>query len=240
MTVVSSLAIIAFAALIHASFQLSVSVMTLMSGHAIGHRTAHKKLLRIMSGFMAGAAVMTMLLVSFSAYIADSIYGQQVPLIVWAACSGILIGAGLSVWRFYYRPGRGTTLWIPRSMAKYLHDRSKATKQSTEAFGLGLSSVIAELLFLVAPVVVASLILVRLTPDMQLLGILIYTFIATLPLMVVGGFIGSGHKLSTVQRWRENNKNFLQIVAGGGLFVLGIYVYVEQIVTSVAITAGAQ
>lgn len=240
MDTLSSLAIVALAALIHASFQLSVSVMTLMSGHAIGKRTAHTKLLRMIAGFTFGAGVMTMLLVAFFAYAVGSLFGNEAPLVLWAACCGILIGVGISVWRFYYRPGKGTSLWIPRGMAKYLNDRSKATKQSAEAFGLGLGSVAAEFLFIIAPIIISALVLIHLPAVDQLFGILIYTGISLLPLLVVGGLIGGGHKLSHIQRWRETNKGFLQFAAGSGLLILGAYVYVEQIVTATVTAAGGR
>ncbi len=240
MTLIASLAIIAFAALIHASFQLSVSVLTLMSGHAIGKRTRHMRLLRMMSGYTAGAGVMTMLLISFSAYIATQLYGNQIPMIVWAATCGILVGVGVSVWRFYYRSGRGTSLWVPRGVADFLNERSKATRRGTEAFGLGLSSVTAELLFIAAPIILSSLILVSLPPTLQLVGIVLYTFISLLPLLIVSVLISGGHKLSQIQRWRESNKHFLQFIAGSGLLVLGAYVYVEEVVTATAIAAGAR
>lgn len=240
MDTLSSLAIVALAGLIHASFQLSVSVMTLMSGHAIGKRTAHNKLLRLIGSFIIGAGSMTMLLVAFFSYTVGSIFGSEAPLVLWAACCGILVGVGVSVWRFYYRPGKGTSLWIPRSIAQYLHDRSKVTKQGAEAFGLGLSSVAAEFLFIIAPVTISALVLIHLPPVDQLLGILIYTGVSLLPLLVVGGLIGGGRKLSHIQRWRESNKNFLQFAAGSGLLILGIYVYVEQIVTASVATIGGQ
>lgn len=40
------------------SFQLSVSVLTLLSGHALGRKTAHARLLRLTGGFIIGAGVM--------------------------------------------------------------------------------------------------------------------------------------------------------------------------------------
>ncbi len=65
MDILSSLAIVAFAGLIHASFQLSVSMLSLMSGHAIGAKRSHAKLMRLIGGFILGAGVMTMLLLGF-------------------------------------------------------------------------------------------------------------------------------------------------------------------------------
>lgn len=235
---ISSLAIIAFAALIHASFQLSVSMLTLLSGHAIGNKTAHHKLLRLTNAFTLGVAVMTMLLLSFIALVVRDSFGGHIPLVIWAIGCGLLIGLGIAVWAFYYRREQGTSLWLPRSMAHYLSDRTKATKQSAEAFGLGLSSVVGELVFIIAPLLISALALVHLSPLWQLAGIGIYTLISLTSLLIVNSLIGSGHKLSRIQKWREDNKRFLQFAAGCGLLILGFYVYVDQIVSVTAHMAG--
>ena len=165
---ISSLAIIALAALIHASFQLSVSMLTLLSGHAIGKKAAHATLLRLTGGFSLGVGVMTMLLISFTAFIFSSSFGTSVPQLAWAISCGLLLGLGVAVWAFYYRREKGTSLWLPRGMARYLGDRTKATKQAAEAFGLGLASVIAECIFILAPIVISSLVLIQLEPLWQL------------------------------------------------------------------------
>lgn len=232
MDVISSLAIVAFAALIHASFQLSVSTLTLMSGHAIGKRTAHSKLLRLAGGFLLGAAAMITLLLSTSSFIASRLISQEISLIVWAISSGVLFALGISVWLFYFRPSaKGTALWLPRGLASFLADRSKRTQNSGEAFGLGLSSVIAEGLFLLGPICVSSFALIHLSPTWQLAGVALYTTIAMSSLIIVGGLIGSGHGLGTIQKWRESNKKFLQFAAGGGLLILGFYIYVQEVIT---------
>jgi hypothetical protein len=237
---ISSLAIIAFAALIHASFQLSVSVLTLLSSHAIGAKTKHTKLLRLTGGFVLGVTTMTLLLLTFSAFLLQHFFGSHVPLLAWAVCCGLLLGLGVAVWIFYYRKEKGTSLWLPRSFARYLSNRTKATKQSAEAFGLGLSSVIAELLFILAPILISALVLIRLEPFWQLVGIFLYTFVSLLSLFIVNGLIGSGHKLSHIQKWRENNKRFLQFIAGSGLIVLGFYVYVDQVISVTAFAYGGR
>jgi hypothetical protein len=238
MDIISSLAIVAFAALIHASFQLSVSMLTLLSGHAIGAKTAHTKLLRLTGGFLLGVALMTMLFISFICFVVQHSFGQHVPYLVWAIACGLLLGLGIAVWAFYYRREKGTSLWLPRGLARYLSDRAKATRQSGEAFGLGLSSVIAEFIFIFAPMLIASLVLTQLEPLWQLLGIAIYVFISLSSLMVVNGLIGSGHRLSQIQKWREDNKRFLQFISGCGLLVLGFYVYVVQVAGAVVTAPG--
>lgn len=238
MSLESSLAVIAFAALIHASFQLSVSVLTLMSSHAIGKHTRHTKLMRLITGFIGGVSVMTMLLITFPAFILSHHYGAHTPLIIWALACGSLLGIGISVWRFYYRSGQGTSLWIPRGLARHLHDRSKATKRSAEAFSLGLSSVISDLLFVVGPLAIAALALVQLPPTWQLVGLLLYVSISLLPLLIVGTMVGGGHKLSRIQKWREDNKRFLQFASGTGLLVLSVYVYVDQVMATTVMAIG--
>ena len=233
MDIVTSLAIVTLAALVHASFQLSVSVLTLLSGHAISAKHSQARILRLTFGFVTGAGVMTLLLLSFIAYIIQQIFGNDAPQIVWAITCGLLIGVGVAVWAFYYRREKGTSLWIPRSFARHLSDRSKATKSSAEAFSLGLTSVMSELLFVLAPLAVSALVLVQLPPIWQLVGIGIYTVISLITLFSVWVFISSGHRISVIQKWREANKHFLQFAAGSALVVLGFFVYVCKILTDV-------
>ena len=77
-----SLAIVALAGLIHASFQLSVSVLTLLSGHTIGSKRSNAKLLRLTTSFVIGAGVMTVLLLSSTSFVMLSLYGTDTPQVV--------------------------------------------------------------------------------------------------------------------------------------------------------------
>lgn len=233
MDITTSLLVVGFAALIHASFQLSVSVLTMLSGHAIGSKRSHAKLLHLTFGYIAGTKVMTLLLISFLALLFIDIFGTVPPQLVWACACGLLVGLGVAVWLFYYRKEKGTSLWIPRSFARHLNERSKATRSSVEAFSLGLTSVISELLFIIGPLVVAALVLVSLPGVWQLVGLAIYTIISTLSSLIVWVLVSSGHSLSRIQKWRETNKRFIQFVSGGGLLVLGFFVYVNEVVLHV-------
>lgn len=240
MPYLESFAIIALAGLIHASFQLSISMLTLLSGHAIGAKSSRVRLSRLMSGFVFGAVVMTTLIVTFLTYTASIFLGKIPSSLGWAIASGLALGLAVAVWIFYYRRGEpGTSLWLPRGFAHYLSSRTKATKQSAEAFGLGLTSVVAELLFILAPALLASMALVHLPRELQLVGLAVYVGLASLSLIVVYVLVGSGHKLSNIQKWREQNRKFLQFIAGSALAVLGFYVYVNEVVaTTVALRGG--
>jgi len=229
MGIPNSLAIIALAALIHASFQLSVSVLTLLSSHTLSTKQTQAKLLRLTTGFLVGAGIMTVLLLSFTSLVLLHVFGTETPQFIWAAGCGLLVGVAVSIWLFYFRREKGTMLWIPRSIATYLTERIQSTKLSAEAFGLGLSSIIGEILFIIAPLVMAALVLIHLPPMWQLAGIGIYTVISLLSLIIVWVLIGSGHSISQIQKWRESNKHFLQFAAGAGLIVLVFFVYVNEI-----------
>jgi hypothetical protein len=234
MDIASSLAIITLAALVHASFQLSVSVLMLLSGHTIGAKRSQAKLLRLTTSFVVGAGIMTLLLLSLVALVLLDFFWTGTPKIVWAIACGLSVGVAVSIWLFYYRQEQGTTLWIPRGAARYLTERTKSTKLSAEAFGLGLSSVIGEILFIIAPIVIGALVLIQLPTIWQLAGISIYTVVSMLSLIIVWVLIGSGHTLGRIQKWRETNKYFLQFAAGAGLIVLAFFVYVSEILGKAA------
>ena len=215
MDIATSLAIVTLAALVHASFQLSVSVLTLLSGHSIGAKRSHARTLRLTSSFVFGAGVMTLLLLSFISLVLLTIFGQDAPQLIWAIACGLLIGVGIAVWFFYYRREKGTSLWIPRSFARHLSERSKATKSAAESFSLGLTSVISELLFIAAPLIISGLVIIQLPGIWLLVGIAVYTVISLITLFSIWVLISSGHRLSEIQKWRETNKHFLQFAAGG-------------------------
>lgn len=230
--IISSLAIIVFAGLIHASFQLSVSVLTLLSGHSLGRKTAHKRVLKLMNAFIAGVLVLTVALLSSLAYYFSLVinHSAETEQLIAAIVCGLMAGLGIATWAFYYRRGAGTTLWLPRGLASYLNGRTKATKNGVEAFGLGMFSVIAEIIFIIAPMAAAALAIVTL-PGLwwQLAGVATYVVMSLISLSIIFVMVGSGHKISRMQAWREKNKRFLQFAAGGSLLILAAFLFVDRL-----------
>ncbi len=227
------IAIIAFAALIHASFQLGVSMLTLLSGHALGSKARHRKVLNLMSSFTIGAMVMTALLLSTIAYLALMTYGTFAPPIAWSVACGIMTGVGVAVWVFYYRKGPGTATWVPRPLANALYNRVKQTEYAAEAFSLGLTGVLVEVAFTIAPLLAAGYSLVQLPQYLQLAALIMYILIANAPLLIIITLVGGGHRISRIQKWREQNKRFLQAAAGTALFVLGFFIYVNAVLAPI-------
>lgn len=235
MQIIIAFSVIALAALIHTSFQLGISLVTLLSNHATGKKLSGKRVLRLVGSFLGGAMVMTALLIASFSYVASILYKDGVPASVWEFITGALAVVGIGVWIFYYRRGDGTSLWLPRSLARHLSTRVQATTYSAESFSLGLTGVLAEIIFLFIPVSAASLAIISLPVAWQPIGLITYVVIASFSLFTICALIGSGRKLSQIQEWRESNKRFLQFVAGFGLFVLSGYIYVNQVIATVSI-----
>ena len=224
----AALAIVGLAALIHASFQLGVSVLTLLSGHSLSVKRSQLRIFRLTTSFVFGAATTTILLLSFFVLFLNYIMTADNTLFLWSIISGLLIGAGLAVWFTYYRPGKGTALWIPRGFARFLTERTTTTQRSAEAFSLGVASVLGEILFLIAPLAVSAYALIHLPSYWQIASIVTYVAVSLSSLLIVWALVGYGRKLSSIQRWREKHKWFLQYCAAAGLVVLGAFTFVNE------------
>lgn len=235
MDIFTAFSVIALAALIHASFQLGVSMVTLLSGHAAGKKLAATRTLRLVGAFLAGTLIMTALIISTLSYIASVYFGHIVTPMAWGTLAFAMIVVGLTVWICYYRRGPGTLLWVPRGLATFLSKRIHTTQVSAEAFSLGVTGVFTELLFIVTPAVAAAFAIISLPTNLQLIGAIAYVGIASLSILLVAALIGSGHNISRLQQWRETNKRFLQFAGGSALVILAFFLYVSQVVTPVVV-----
>ena len=214
------------AALVTASFSLGVSMLTLLSGHLLSAEKSAMRVHRLSASYIFGFAVGILSSVIGSLYILSYINfagGDE----FWSVLSGVAVGVGLAVMLFYYRWNRGgTQLWLPRRAAEYLYARTRATRHSFEAFILGVGAVVAELIFLAVPIIIAANLALSLSGGAQILAIALFVLIAILPLLIL--FISNyrGGRISAFVRWREKNKKFLQIVAGALLITLGFYLFI--------------
>lgn len=230
MDYITSFIMIALAATIHASFQLSISTLTLMSGHSLGIQQSHQKLVSLVISFVLGVIFMTFLLLTSGIYIANTIIHYGIlQIVLWATACSALIIIGVAVWLFYFRPGKGTILWIPRFMAEYLTRRCSKTKSNGEAFSLGISSVVGEIIFLLAPIVVSILFIINMPIALQISGVALYILISVLPLVVVCILVNKQNKLSRIQKWREENKRFIQFMTGSIMLAVGFFVYASEV-----------
>jgi len=217
------------AALVQASFGLGVSMLTLLSGHLLSdERSAarlHKLTVSYILGF--GLAVFTSMIASL--YIL-SFFDFTSSKEFWLILTGAAVGVGLAVILFYYRWDKhGTQLWLSRRTAAYLQTRTKATRSSFEAFALGIAAMVAELLFVATPIVMAANLALELNGVAQILSIVVYVLITLVPLIILFFFNHRGKRISTFIKWREKHKKFLQVMAGGILIMLGFYLLTYKV-----------
>lgn len=215
------------AVFVHACFQLSVSVLTLLSSHTIGRRLPNSRLLNLNFWYILGSIVTIALLqlgaialvraaITHNATITSVITLTLVPLVA------------LLMTLFYYRRGRGTQLWLPRPAAEYVTTRAKKTKSSIEAFMLGTATAFTELPFIIAPLAITALTLEGFASAKWFTLSLLYALAVCLPLIFVALYLSSGHKISSVQRWREDSKDFLKWTSAAALVLLTVYLAVLQ------------
>lgn len=220
--------IVILAAVVHAGFHLSISVLTLLSGHSLSKKKSHFQLTKLSMSLFLGSLITTVLIFSTFAYLSDIFYNFAFLKVFWAMLVGILVSTGISVWIFYYRRVKGSTngteLWIPRSMAKYLNLRASKTNHSAEAFSLGVISVLSEILFYFAPLLASTTLTINTDSAFQFAVLIIYVMISNLPLFIIACLISGGHPISEIQAWRDRNKNFIQFVSGLGMIILAFII----------------
>ena len=217
------------AALVQASFGLGVSMLTLLSGHLLSEPESAKRLHRLSMAYIFGS----LLAVATGLLAIVYLFGQWQFVHYqefWSILTGLGVGVGLAVLLFYYRWDKdGTRLWLPRRAAEYLYQRTRATRRTFEAFILGVGAIVAELIFIIAPLLIAGNLAAELAGWRQNLAIGIYLVIAILPLIILFFSNLGRRKISVIQRWREYNKKFLQVAAGVLLIVLGFYLLTYKV-----------
>ena len=157
-------------------------------------------------------------------YFGKPLYAEELLIVV-----AMLVAIAIAVWAIYYRRGRSTELWLPRAVARFIHQRAKNTSSNTEAFSLGLLTSLAEMPFTLVLVVVAANSLLALPPIQQVLAVALYTVVAILPLVVTRLLIRRGSTVVDVQRGRAQNRTFLKVMTGVGFVVLAIFVVAFEV-----------
>lgn len=213
-------------ALVHAGFQLGVSVLTLLSGHSLGKSRSLQRTLGLNIAYIVGVVMITGLLLSLCLFIWEYVYYWPAQAVL-AGLATACVFLGLLVIVTYYRRGHGTSLWIPRSLADYLMQRAKHTKNTVESAVLGATTVVAELPFTIVVIAGSTYILQLFVGSRDLPNsIVLYSLAVAMPLMIVTILLAGGHPLSHIQRWRESNKVFLQSASAYGLFVVALFITV--------------
>lgn len=217
------------AAIVQASFSLSLSVLSLLSGTSLIRHRLKRGHGVLMASYVAGSMVVTAAILTILARIFQ-ITGRSGDGFMLLVLIAALMTAGFAVLLFYYRyDPKGTRLWLPRRFAERLYYTTKRTTTASKSFLLGGSAVLLEMVFIIFPILLAAYIISNLSSTGYYGSIIIYTLVATAPLIALSIAYGRGHKVATIQRWREQNKRFLQIAAGVLMITLSIYLLVYKV-----------
>lgn len=214
--------IIILSAIVYASLQLNMGGLLLLYHSSLGKHIT-KKTRALASNFTLGAMLMILLGLMTVAFVILGFFGGRLGLTEMSLMIGILFSLAILAWVFYYKTGKTTELWLPRSVTKFINERARKTGSRVEAFSLGMLTSLAEFPFSAVLVILAANAFLRLSPVLQIVAILVFTTIAVSPLILCRFFVRRGKTIVKIQKWRVKNKNFLRVFVGAGFFVLGIF-----------------
>lgn len=218
------------AALVHASLQLQLGSLLLLYHASLG-KYIKTKTKHLVESYISGIGMLVLLTLgavcfAMERYFMGRLRPEEILVIVT-----VLVVLALIVWVFYYRRGKSTELWLPRSVARYIDQRAKNTDSNTEAFSLGLLTSIAEMPFTLMLLMVAGNGILSLRPEYQLLAVAMYTMIAILPAVILRIAVKKGQTIADIQKWRVQHKLFFRVISGAGFLVLaGFLVAFEVLV----------
>lgn len=224
--------VVLLAGLVHAMLQLGIGTLLLLYHASLGkHVTLRTR--SLVTNYIFGNALLTGLAVSAAAFIIFVICQGEMNPAMLTIVAGILVALALSVWAFYYRRGKSTELWLPKSVARYINKRANVTDSNTEAFGLGMLACFAEVPFTAVLILVAGNSIIALPQALQILAIAIYTILSILPLVIMRIAVRKGQTVVDIQKWRMKNKNFLRALAGVGFLVLAVFILAFKVLKAI-------
>ena len=170
----SDMFIVLLAGLVHATLQLGIGTLLLLYHASLG-KHIKRKTKSLVTNYIMGNGFLTAITVAATAFVIFTICQGEMSIAVLTVVVGILVALAISVWAFYYRWGRSTELWLPKSIAKFIDNRAKITESNTEAFSLGMLACFAEAPFTLMLVIITANSVLALPLALQILAIAIYT-----------------------------------------------------------------
>lgn len=220
--------IVILAGLIHATLQLGVGTLLLLYHASLGKHIP-KRTRGLVTNYILGNALLTALAVAGACFGVFVVCQGEMNPAMLTIVVGILIALAISIWAFYYRFGKSTELWLPKSISRYIDRRARLTNSNTEAFSLGMLACFAEAPFTVILIVVAANSVLGLPQALQLLAVAIYAALSVFSLVALRIAVRNGQTVVDIQKWRIKNKNFLRIISGVGFMVLAAFLLVFKV-----------
>lgn len=216
------------AAVIHATLQLSLGALLLLYHASLG-KHVRKKTRFLVDSYISGMGMLVFLGLAATIFVLDRYFEKPLYIEELVIVIGMLIALAIAVWFFYYRRGKSTELWLPRSVARFIDKRAKMTNSNTEAFSLGVLTSLAEMPFTIVLFVVAANSILVLPHLYQILAVAMYTIITIIPPIILRFAIRKGQTVVDIQRWRVKHKTFFRLLTGAGFFVLGFFLFTFEV-----------
>ncbi len=216
------------AAVIHATLQLSLGALLLLYHASLG-KHVRKKTKNLVDSYITGIGTLVFLALGAVAFVLDRYFEKPLYVEELVIVVGMLVALAIAMWTFYYRRGKSTELWLPRSVARFIDKRAKTTNNNTEAFSLGVLTNLAETPWTIVLFVVAANSLLSLPPLYQILALALYTVISVVPLVVFRAMIRRGQTVVDIQRWRVKHKNFFRVLTGIGFATLAFFLFTFEV-----------
>ena len=216
MSVLTSVGILIIVALIMVFLQLVPGAFMLFSHYAFG-KFASRKASDQALFFILGAETGVIFFFIATYCMLTALYQTEINfengLVVWMM-SGMLVALGILFAIYYYQKGDGTKLFISRNLALRIREKAMSAKLRSDAFVLGFSVTIPELIFTIPLYVLASMEIMRLggTAIARAGMVMAFVIVAMMPLIVMHGMFGAGRNLAELEKMREKNKNFYRAI----------------------------
>lgn len=222
--------VVVLAGLIQASMQLNLGTLLLLYHASLG-KHIKRKTRHIVDTYITGVAILVILMLATLVFILDRYFGGALYVEEIVIVITMMVAVAVLIWMFYYRSGRSTELWLPRSVAKFIDRRAKLTDSNVEAFSLGALTSLAEMPFTLILLIVTANSILTLPALEQLIAVLLYAVITIVPLMIFRLAIRRGQSVVSIQRWRIKHKNFLRFLTGLGFIILGFFIFTFEVIS---------
>lgn len=216
------------AAVIHATLQLSLGALLLLYHASLG-KHVRKKTRFLVDSYISGMGMLVFLGLAATIFVLDRYFEKPLYIEELVIVAGMLVALAIATWFFYYRRGKSTELWLPRSVARFIDKRAKMTNSNTEAFSLGVLTSLAEMPFTIVLFVVAANSILVLPHLYQILAVAMYTIITIVPPIVLRFAIRKGQTVVDIQRWRVKHKLFFRLLTCVGFLALGFFLFTFEV-----------
>ena len=227
MSVFTSLGILVLSVLIIASLKAVPGIFGLFYHYASGKYSA-KKVSNLSIFFILGVETLPVIVFIVLNFILSALTFTKLDFssnVFLMPMVGLFFALALAFYLFYFKKGYGTKLFISRKTAKNFNKRALAVKTRSDAFALGFTAGLPELIFTL-PLYFILLIEVSacfVIPDTCSSILFLFVLLTISPLFFIYAYFRNGNNLANFERARIKNKGFFRC------FISSLYAFIAVI-----------